>query len=97
MNTLTKSQLINLLCNAYGFVDKHGVLFTPTVLTPNDEFELRCGNDVTLLFSFDNATFVNGTAVFETPDGDTESFTVVIAATDAFVQDYQSITEALFS
>ena len=83
MNALTKSQLTSLLCNAYGFVDKHDVLFTPTVLTTNDEFELRCGNDVTLLFSFDNATFVNGTAVFETPYGDREYFTVVVVAVDS--------------
>jgi hypothetical protein len=87
MNTLTKTQLTNLLRNAYGFIDKHGVLFTTLDLAPN-EFELISVDHDTVQFSYDEAKLVNGTVVFETLDGDRESFTVVVVATDAFVQNY---------
>lgn len=90
MKTLTKSQLINLLCNAYGFVDKHGVLFTTHDLAPN-EFELISSDQDLVRFDYENAKLINGTVTFETVDGDTESFTVVVVAVDALV-DFQSIT-----
>jgi hypothetical protein len=78
MNTLTKTQLTNLLRSAYGFVDKHGVLFTTHDLCHN-EFELISANFGTIRFDYENAKLINGTVTFETVDGDTESFTVVIA------------------
>jgi hypothetical protein len=93
MNTLNKSQLINLLCNAYGFVDKHGVLFTTHDLAHN-EFELISANQDLVRFDYENAKLVNGTVTFETIDGDTESFTVVVVAVDALA-DFQSLTVKL--
>jgi hypothetical protein len=93
MNTLTKSQVTNLLRNAYGFVDKHNVMFTPTNLTP-DEFELISFHLGSMRFNYKNAKLSNGTVTFEHVDGDTESFTVAVVAVDALV-DFQSITVKL--
>lgn len=97
MNVLTKSQITNLLLNAYGFVDKHGMLFTTdrTLLCAH-EFELLSTDHDIVQFSYDNAKMVNGTVTFETLDGDVESFTVVVVAVDALV-DYQNITDALLN
>ena len=83
-NILTKSQITNLLLNAYGFVDKHGELFSTdkTLLCPHG-FELLSSRNDIVQFSYDNASFVNGTVTFETLDGDVESFTVVVVAVDS--------------
>jgi len=92
--TLTKDQIQKLLLNAYAFVDKNGVLFkTDKYLVHSsihDEiqtFEFRMeallGSDYQIIeFSYDNATFVDGVATFETHDGDTESFKVLVFARD---------------
>jgi hypothetical protein len=93
MTTLTKSQVINLLRNAYGFVDKHNVMFTTHDLAHN-EFELISSHLGLVRFDYENAEFVNGTVTFETLDGDRESFTVAVVAVDALV-DFQSITVKL--
>ena len=79
---LTETQVRNLLKNAYGFVDKHDVVFTKDIhhCTPR-KFVLQSPDyDGVLEFSYDSASFENGTVTFETPDGDMESFTVLILA-----------------
>jgi hypothetical protein len=81
MQTLTKKQITNLLLNAYGFVDKHGELFTTDKsLLARNEFELRTKKGSIVQFGYDDANFSEGTVTFETLDGDRESFTVVIVA-----------------
>lgn len=79
MNTLTKTLVADLLQKAYGFVDKSGVLFTTMRLAPN-EFELMSADSDIITFGYTDAKFDKGTVVFETLDGDTESFTVVEVA-----------------
>ena len=76
---LTEIQVRKLLKNAYGFIDKHGMLFR--LLSTQHNFLLQGPDyDSVLEFSHDNASFENGTVTFETPDGDTETFTVLILA-----------------
>ena len=84
LKALTKTQITNLLLNAYGFVDKKGVIFkTDKYLLHSWEFKLETFPDYQILeFSYDNATFVDGVASFETHDGDTESFKVLMVAVD---------------
>jgi len=83
MKTLTKDQVTNLILNAYGFVDKHGVIFyTDDSLIEDNTFQLQWPCMELLEFSYNNATFGNGQATFETPDGDVEAFTVLIVALD---------------
>lgn len=80
---LTETQVRNLLKNAYGFVDEHGVLFTKDYIRfTSPEFELiNWGESNAILrFAYDNARFENGTVTFETLDGRVESFTVLIMA-----------------
>lgn len=70
---LTKEQIKNLLLNAYGFVDKHGQLFTTDkYLIDPWEFKLM-GANVFLEFSYDNCTFADGKVTFETHDADQSS------------------------
>ena len=79
---LTKEQIKNLLLNVYGFVDKHGELFTTDkYLIDPCEFKLMSAT-VCLEFSYDNCTFSDGKITFETHDADTEQFTVLAIATD---------------
>jgi hypothetical protein len=84
--TLTKDQIQGLLLSAYGFVDRNEVIFkTDKYLLHSWEFKLESftGSDYQILeFSYDNATFVDGVATFETHDGDTESFKVLVFARD---------------
>jgi hypothetical protein len=81
MQTLTKKQITNLLLNAYGFVDKHGELFTTDKsLLARNAFELMTARGSIVQFSYDDANFLDGTVTFETLDGDRESFTVVVVA-----------------
>jgi hypothetical protein len=86
LKALAKTQLTNLLLNAYGFVDKNGVIFkTDEYLLHSFEFKLEAfpdSNYQIIEFSYDNATFENGIATFETHDGDTESFKVLMVAVD---------------
>jgi hypothetical protein len=86
LKALAKTHLTNLLLNAYGFVDKNGVIFkTDKYLLDSFEFKLEAfpNSDYKILeFSYDNATFVDGVATFETHDGDTESFKVLMVAVD---------------
>ena len=84
MKTLTKDQVTNLVLNAYGFIDKHGVIFyADDSLIEDATFQLQDPHSQELLeFSYDNSTFGNGRATFETPDGDVELFTVLIVALD---------------
>ena len=80
--TLTKEQIKNLLLNAYGFIDKDGVLFsTDKYLIDAWEFKLMSAT-VCLEFSYDNCTFSDGKITFETHDADTEQFTVLAIAID---------------
>jgi hypothetical protein len=83
---LTIYELQKLLLNAYGFVDKNGVILkTDEYLMHSFEFRLEAllGSDYQIVeFSYDNATFENGVATFETHDGDTESFEVLMVARD---------------
>jgi hypothetical protein len=85
-NTLTKDQIQKLLFNAYGFVDKNGVIFkTDEYLVYSFEFRLETflsSHYQIIDFSYDNATFENGVATFETHDGNTESFEVLMIARD---------------
>lgn len=79
---LTKEQIKNLILNAYGFIDKDGVLFTTDkYLIDPCEFKLMSAN-VYLEFSYDNSFFDDGKVTFETHDADTEQFTVLAIATD---------------
>lgn len=81
--TLTKEQIKNLLLNAYGFIDKDGVLFrTDNYLIDLWEFELMSDAADYLEFSYDNCTFADGKVTFETHDADTEQFTVLAIAID---------------
>jgi hypothetical protein len=84
--TLTKDQIQKLLLNAYGFVDKWGVIFkTDEYLVHSFEFRMEAllGSDYQIIeFSYDNATFENGVATFETHTGDKESFKVLMIARD---------------
>ncbi len=85
--TLTKDQIQKLLLNAYGFVDHKGVVFkTDKYLLHSWEFKLEAFPDFhthyILEFSYDNATFENGVATFETHTGDKESFKVLMIAVD---------------
>lgn len=81
-NILSKNQIENLLLNAYGFVDKHGQLFTTDkYLIDPYEFKLM-GANVYLEFSYDNCTFADGKVTFETHDADQEQFMVIVIATD---------------
>jgi hypothetical protein len=86
LKALAKNQLTNLLLNAYGFVDKNGVIFkTDKYLLHSWEFKLESftGSNYQIIeFSYDNATFEDGIATFETHDGDTESFKVLMVAVD---------------
>lgn len=78
--TLTKEQTQKLLRNAYGFVDKYGVLLS-TAVVGEREFELMF-QDTLLVFSYDNTVLDDhGVVTFETHDGDLERFTVVGVAT----------------
>ena len=83
---LTKDQIQGLLLSAYAFVDKNGVILkTDEYLMHSFEFRLEAllGSDYQIVeFSYDNATFVDGIATFETHDGDTESFKVLVFARD---------------
>jgi hypothetical protein len=79
MKALTKTQVTDLLQKAYGFVDKSGVLFTTIKSTP-DEFELMSADNDIITFGYTDAKFDKGTVVFETLDGDIETFTVVEVA-----------------
>jgi hypothetical protein len=86
MSILSKTQITNLLLNAYGFVDKYGELFTTDKsLITDDSFELMSSNHDIVQFSYDNAELTKGVATFETLDGDVECFTVVVKATDSLV------------
>ena len=77
---LTKDQVKKLLRNAYGFVDKDGVLLS-TATVGDNEFELLC-QDTLLVFSYDNTVLdEHGVVTFETHDADWEQFTVVGVAT----------------
>lgn len=77
---LTKDQVKNLLRNAYGFVDRYGVLLS-TAVVGEQEFELMFQDEL-LVFSYDNAVLdEHGVVTFETHDGDLERFTVVSVAT----------------
>lgn len=77
---LTKDQVQNLLRNAYGFVDRYGVLLSTAVVGDN-EFELMFQDEL-LVFSYDNAVLdEHGVVTFETHDADLERFTVVSVAT----------------
>ena len=83
MKTLTKEQITDLLLTAYGFADNYGVVYSCheslTSLVNDTAFLLQGPNgDERLMFSYDNATFDNGTVAFETPDGDIEAFTVLV-------------------
>jgi hypothetical protein len=78
---LTKTQLTNLLLTAYAFVDKNGeILMTDKFLIDPLEFKLQTSDYDLVEFSYDNATFIDGVATFETHDGDTESFKVLVVA-----------------
>ena len=84
MNSLTKTQITNLVLNAYGFIDRNSVLFMcDSELVEFNSFKLQSAEGDYLEFSYDNAKLINGTATFETLDGDTESFTVVVVAVDS--------------
>jgi hypothetical protein len=79
---LTETQVRNLLKNAYGFVDEHGVLFPKNFIHHTGcEFELIHWEHSSIRrFTYDNAKFENSTVTFETLDGQAESFTVLILA-----------------
>lgn len=78
---MTKSQVISLINNAYGFVDKNGVLFvTDETLQSTNLFELQSADQDLLVFSYEGAKFADGTVTFETSDGDSESFRVLVLA-----------------
>jgi len=84
MKTLTKDQVTNLVLNAYGFIDKHGVLFyADDSLIEDSTFQLQDPHSQVLLeFSYDNSTFENGLVTFEDIEGGVELFTVLIVALD---------------
>jgi len=86
MKTLTRDQVTNLVLNAYGFIDKHGVIFyadDSSVLLDVLTFQLQDPHSQELLeFSYDNATFENGRVTFEDIEGGVELFTVLIVALD---------------
>ncbi len=76
---LTKDQVQNLLRNAYGFVDRYGVLLS-TAVVRDEEFELMFQDEL-LVFSYDNSILDDhGVVTFETHDADLERFTVVSVA-----------------
>ena len=77
---LTKEQTQKLLRNAYGFVDRYGVLLS-TAVVGEQEFELMFQDEL-LVFSYDNTVLdEHGVVTFETHDADLERFTVVSVAT----------------
>jgi len=86
MKTLTKDQVTNLVLNAYGFIDKHGVIFYADSIIEDATFQLQDPHSQELLeFSYDNATFENGRVTFEDLEGGVELFTVLIVALDCLI------------
>lgn len=95
---ITKDQITNLLLDAWGFAIDTGMVYCchESMIRDND-FELASPDGDYLTFTYEGATFINGTVNFMTDRGNIESFTVLIAATNDVSINGQIAEDALLS
>jgi hypothetical protein len=82
MKTINKTELTNLLLNAYGFADDYGILLTDESLLEEDTFQLQGVEGETITCLYEKAEIFEGglLRVIEEVTGKAKVFTVLVNA-----------------